>query len=94
MTAFGWVGDERIRPRGGGLQDLVLGAEVLDDFLLLPVDQAGQDSEEEQPRKACGRVGPRLSLLTLRGVGPRLNFLTLRARVAHCALQTLPTLSE
>jgi len=31
------------------LHYLVLGAEVLDDLLLLPVDQAGQDREEEVP---------------------------------------------
>jgi len=31
------------------LQDLVLGAQVLDGLLLLPVDQAGEDGEEEVP---------------------------------------------
>jgi hypothetical protein len=30
-------------------EDLVLGAELLDDFLLLAVDPAGQDGEEELP---------------------------------------------
>ena len=30
----------------GFLQDLVLGAEILDDFLLLLIDQAGEDGEE------------------------------------------------
>jgi hypothetical protein len=33
----------------GFLQDLVLGAEVVDDLLLLPVDQAGQDGPEKVP---------------------------------------------
>ena len=33
----------------GFLQDLVLGAEILDDLLLLPVDQAGRDGEEKLP---------------------------------------------
>jgi hypothetical protein len=31
------------------LQDSVLGAEIVDDVLLLPVDQAGQDGQEEVP---------------------------------------------
>jgi hypothetical protein len=31
------------------LQDLVLGAQVLDDVLLLSVDQAGEDGEEKLP---------------------------------------------
>jgi hypothetical protein len=34
----------------GFLQHLVLGAKVLDHFLLLPVDQAGEDGQEEVPR--------------------------------------------
>jgi hypothetical protein len=34
----------------GLLQDLVLGAEVLDDLLLLPVDQAGEDGQEKLSR--------------------------------------------
>ena len=33
----------------GFLQDLVLGTEILDDRLLLPADQAGQNGEEEVP---------------------------------------------
>ncbi|MFH1742933.1 MAG: hypothetical protein ABIH23_28345, partial [bacterium] len=33
----------------GFLQDVVLGAKVLNEILLLPVDEAGQDGEEKVP---------------------------------------------
>jgi hypothetical protein len=31
------------------LRDLVLGAKILDDLVLLPVDQAGKDGQEKLP---------------------------------------------
>ena len=62
----------------GFLQNLVLGAQVVDDLLLLPVDHAGEDGEEEIPgledevhgwsdaRKAKGRASGTRSLLVNR----------------------------
>ena len=32
------------------LQDLILGAQILDDLLLLPIDPAGEDDQEKLPR--------------------------------------------
>jgi hypothetical protein len=40
----------------GFLQNLVLGADVLDDLLLLPVDQAGQDAARADPPRVSGDI--------------------------------------